>query len=89
MLRRTGVTEEYLAELLSFRASDLFDAPTKAALQLAEYMTDHPGRELADSLFETLCRQFDEGEILELAAMVRLFHYTNRFNNAFGIEPTV
>ena len=83
------MTEEYLEALLTFRASELFDAPTKTALQLAEYMTDHPERELTDSLFEALREQFDEGQILELAAMVGLFHYTNRFNNAFGIEPTV
>ncbi|MDA8345807.1 MAG: hypothetical protein M0Z66_10025 [Thermaerobacter sp.] len=83
------MTEEYLDSLLDFRGSDRFDAPTKAALALAEHMTDHPDREVADSLFSLLRSQFDEAEILELAAMIGLFHYTNRFNNAFGIEPTI
>lgn len=83
------MTEEYLGELLQFRASSLFDAPTKAALTLAEYMTDHPEREVTDAVFEGLKEHFDEAEILELGAMIGLFHYTNRFNNAFGIEPTI
>lgn len=83
------MTEEYLKALLGFHSSDAFDEPTKAALSLAEYMTDHPERELTDGVWEELRRHFDEGEILELGAMIGLFHYTNRFNNAFGIEPTI
>jgi alkylhydroperoxidase family enzyme len=89
LLRRTGVTEEYLHSLLSFETSTLFDEPTKAALRLAQYMTDHPEREVTDALFTDLRSHFEEAEIMEIAAMIGLFHYTNRFNNAFGIEPTV
>ncbi len=83
------MTEEYLQSLTEFETSDLFDEPTKAALRLAQYMTDHPEREVTDALFADLRRHFDEAEIVEVAAMIGLFHYTNRFNNAFGIEPTV
>ena len=82
------MTEEYLQALLGFEASDLFDEPTKAALRLAQHMTDHPDREVSDALFSDLLRHFDEAQILELGAMIGLFHYTNRFNNAFGIEVT-
>ena len=83
------MTEEYLQGLTDFRASDLFDAPTKSALALAEYMTDHPEREVTDVLMGDLLLHFDEAEVLELCAMIGLFHYTNRFNNALGVEPTV
>jgi alkylhydroperoxidase family enzyme len=81
--------EEELATLLDFEAhSERLGPPLVAALRLARHMTDHPEREVDEALFEELRRHFDEGEILELAAMIGLFHYTNRFNNALGIEIT-
>lgn len=89
MLRRTGVSEEYLGALLDFRSAQFFDAPTVAALSLAEHMTDHPDSEVPDPLWQELRAHFSEGEVLELGAMIGLFHYTNRFNNAFDVEPTV
>lgn len=35
-----------------------------------------------------LRRHFDEGEIVEICAVVGLFNYFNRFNDALGMEPT-
>ena len=37
-----------------------------------------------ESTFAALRAHFDEGEIVEIAAVVGLFAYFNRFNNAFG-----
>ena len=31
---------------------------------------------------------FSEGEVVEIAAVVGLFNYFNRFNDALGMEPT-
>lgn len=41
-----------------------------------------------DAVFEQLARRFDEGEIVEIAAVVGLFNYFNRFNEALKMEPT-
>lgn len=32
--------------------------------------------------------RFDEGEIVEVAAVAGLFNYFNRFNNALAVPPT-
>jgi alkylhydroperoxidase family enzyme len=32
---------------------------------------------------------FSEGEIVEIAAVVGIFNYFNRFNDALGMEPTL
>ena len=31
---------------------------------------------------------WSEGEAVEIAAVVGIFNYFNRFNDAFGVEPT-
>jgi len=41
-----------------------------------------------DSVFQELRRHFDEGEVVEVASVVGLFNYFNRFNEALGMEPT-
>ena len=41
-----------------------------------------------EDLWKELRSHFDEGEIVELAAAIGLFHYFNRFNNALKMEPT-
>jgi alkylhydroperoxidase family enzyme len=41
-----------------------------------------------DAQWAGLREQFDEGEIVEIAAVAGLFNYFNRFNNALRVEPT-
>ena len=44
-----------------------------------------------DPVAELQCnlrQHFDEGEIIELAAVIGVFNYFNRFNNALKMEPT-
>jgi alkylhydroperoxidase family enzyme len=50
-------------------------------------MTREPTR-VSDATFAELRRHFDEGEIVEIAAVVGLFNYFNRFNEALRMEPT-
>ena len=37
---------------------------------------------------ESLRAHYSEGEIVEIAAVVGIFNYFNRFNDALGMEPT-
>lgn len=86
MARRLGWSEEILARLEEHEALPL-DEPVRAALRFAERMTlDSNG--VDDALFAALRAHFDEGEIVEIAAVVGLFNYFNRFNNALRMEPT-
>lgn len=45
-------------------------------------------KEISDEEFASLRRHFDEGEIVEIAAVAGLFNYFNRFNNALEVPPT-
>jgi len=63
------------------------DEPTLLALRFAEEMT-RDSNAIGDELFQALRRHYDEGQMVELAAVIGLFNYFNRFNNAFEMEPT-
>ncbi|HET9785476.1 MAG TPA: hypothetical protein VFP94_11035 [Terriglobales bacterium] len=86
MARRHGWPEETLAQLETFEQLDL-EEPVKLALRFAERMTRDSNR-VDDALFQQLRAHYSEGGLVELAAVVGLFNYFNRFNNAFQIEPT-
>ncbi|HZT72673.1 MAG TPA: hypothetical protein VE996_03395 [Terriglobales bacterium] len=86
MARRLGWSEEILARLEEPEALPL-EEPVRAALRFAERMTlDSNG--VDDALFAALRAHFEEGEIVEIAAVIGLFNYFNRFNNALQMEPT-
>ena len=41
-----------------------------------------------EPLWSELRKHFDEGQVVELASVIGLFNYFNRFNNALEMEPT-
>jgi alkylhydroperoxidase family enzyme len=80
------VTREKIAALLDFENGP-FDEREKAAMRWALKMTrESTAMTRADT--EMLLRYYTEGEVVEIAAVVGLFNYFNRFNNALGMEPT-
>jgi len=81
-----GATKEQIASLLDFENGS-FDEREKAALRFGLAMTRDANR-VSDTVFEELRRHFDEGEIVEIACVVGLFAYFNRFNEALQMEPT-
>ncbi len=66
---------------------DLFSPAERAALLFAEQMTIGPGR-VPPPTFQRLAEFFEPAEIVEIAAVVGLFNYFNRFNNALEVEVT-
>ena len=67
--------------------ADLFTDAELAAISLAERMTtDAHG--VDEEVWATLREHFDEGQVVELAAVIGLFNYFNRFNEALHIEVT-
>lgn len=64
-----------------------FAPSERAALEFTERLT-RDSNHVPEELFGELRRHFDEGEIVELAAVAGLFNYFNRFNNALQMEPT-
>ena len=55
-----------------------------AALRFAELMTTD-AREVTEDVWEALQASFDDGEILELAAVIGLMNDLNRFADALKI----
>lgn len=75
-----------LAGLAEFESLPL-EENEKAALRFAERMTlDSNG--VDDGMFAALRVHFDEGGVIEIAAVIGVFNYFNRFNNVLRIEPT-
>jgi alkylhydroperoxidase family enzyme len=78
-----GWSEEQLAMLHQPDAS--FSKRERLALAFADLMTLDP-HGVHDELFRELRQHFDDGEIVELASVIGLYNYFNRFNEALKME---
>jgi 4-carboxymuconolactone decarboxylase len=83
MARKAGVREAQIAALASWRASPEFDAKEKAALALAEAVTQ--GR-VSDELYRELSQHFNHHDYVELAVTAGFYAMVARTLDALGIE---
>lgn len=64
-----------------------FTPAERAAFTLAERMTtDAHGAD--EDVWASLREHFDDGQIIELASVIGLFNYFNRFNDALQVDIT-
>lgn len=82
---KVGVPTEKLRDAFLFETSPLFDEAERAALRLARDAALQPNATTA-AHFADLRRHFDEGEIVELVAIVSLFGWLNRWNDTMATE---
>ena len=88
LARQLGVTEELLDALYHIDTHrHLFTTSELAALRFAEVMTTS-GRDVDEVLWDELQAHFDDGEIVELASVIGLFNFFNRYADALRILPT-
>ena len=80
-----GSDAERLAQVWQFRSSALFTPAEKAALEFACAAASVPGA-VDEAIGAELRRHWDDGEIVELTAVVALFGYLNRWNDAMATE---
>ncbi len=66
---------------------DEFTPAELAALALAERMTTD-AHNVDEEVWAQVREHFDEGQIIELASVIGLFNYFNRFNDALRVEVT-
>ena len=66
---------------------DYFTPAERAALTLAERMTTD-ARGVDEEVWAELRAHYDDGQIVELAAVIGLFNYFNRFNDALRVPLT-
>jgi alkylhydroperoxidase family enzyme len=83
--RAEGITDEQLAALPEFETSEAFDAREKLVLRLVVRMTATPA-EVSEALFTELRAEFDEAQLVELAATIAWENYRSRFNRAFDLS---
>jgi putative methionine-R-sulfoxide reductase with GAF domain len=87
LAKQFGVSDAAL-DGLKDPARHTFPPDQKAALLFADAMTDGPGH-VPDPVYEELRRHFNETQIVEIACVIGLFNYFNRFNNALHVEVTL
>lgn len=80
-----GVEEAKIAEIWNFEHSPLYDDAERAALRFARDAALVPN-EVTSAHFEELCRHFDDGQIVEILAVVGLFGFLNRWNDTMATE---
>ena len=81
-----GVPDEKIAALPDYRTNPLFDDAERAALELADAVTQLPA-DVPDELYARLRRHYDEPQLVELAATAALENFRARFNRVFRVEP--
>ena len=86
--RQLGVTEELLDALYYIDMNrHLFTARELVALRFAEIMTTS-ARDIDEELWDELQAHFDDGELVELATVIGLFNFFNRYADALQILPS-
>src|SRR6266851_1363728 len=85
LARQLGVSEALLDALYHID-QHLFTAPELAALRFAEIMTTS-ARDVDENVWDELQAHFDDGQLVELATVIGLFNFFNRFADALQILP--
>lgn len=87
LARQMGVSEELLDALFHIdQHHHLFSERELVALRFAEIMTTG-ARDLDEDLWDALQAHFDDGQLVELATVIGLFNFLNRFADVFQINP--
>src|SRR5205085_12658402 len=88
LAKQLGVTEELLDALYHIDTHrHLFTAREQAALRFAEIMTTS-ARDVDEALWEELQTHFDDGELVEIATVIGLFNFFNRYSGALQKLPS-
>ncbi|MGH2540071.1 MAG: carboxymuconolactone decarboxylase family protein [Actinomycetota bacterium] len=81
--RERGVSDERIAEIWNFERSDLYDEAERAALRFARDASLVPN-EVTTVHFRALREHWDDGQIVEMLAVVGLFGFLNRWNDTIA-----
>src|SRR5437764_9834254 len=88
LAKQLGVTEELLDALYHIDTHrHLFTGCELAALRFAEIMTTS-ARDVDEALWDELQAHFDDGELVEIATVIGLFNFFNRYADALQILPS-
>jgi len=80
---RLGIDEKKLEAVWDFRTSALFSEKERVALEFALAAAAQPNG-VTDELFEQIKRHWTENQIVEIAAVVAMFGFMNRWNDTMA-----
>jgi uncharacterized peroxidase-related enzyme len=80
-----GVPDEKISAIWDFERSPLYDDAERAALRFARDASLVPN-EVTPGSFEELRRYWDDGQIVEILAVVGLFGFLNRWNDSLATD---
>jgi AhpD family alkylhydroperoxidase len=84
--RAAGESEQRLYLLAAWRETTFYTPRERAALAWAEALTQLPGNEVSDALYEEVRRQFDEKSMVDLTMAVIAINGWNRLAVPFRSE---
>jgi uncharacterized peroxidase-related enzyme len=80
-----GVDDEKIAEIWDFERSPRYSDAERAALRFARDASVVPN-DVTPRHFDELRRHWDDGEIVEMLAVVGLFGFLNRWNDSMATD---
>jgi uncharacterized peroxidase-related enzyme len=83
--RMRGVADEKIAAVWEFETSPLFTEGERAALRFAQVASVVPNA-VEPRHLDDLRRHWDEGEIVEILAVISLFGFLNRWNDSMATD---
>ncbi|MGE3161161.1 MAG: carboxymuconolactone decarboxylase family protein [Burkholderiales bacterium] len=83
MARKAGVPEAQIEALARWRESDAFDAREKAALELAEAVTN---ADVSDAVYAKVSKHFDHATYVELALTAAFYAMVGRMLDAMRVQ---
>jgi AhpD family alkylhydroperoxidase len=83
MARKAGVSEAQIEQLAAWKTSNQFDARQKAALGLAEAVTQ--GR-VSDDVYAEAMQHFDHHDYVELSLTAAFYAMVGRMLDALGVQ---
>jgi uncharacterized peroxidase-related enzyme len=83
--RERGVPDRKIEEIWNFERSELYDESERVALRFARDASLVPN-EVTPDHFEALRAHWDEGQIVEMLAVVGLFGFLNRWNDTMATQ---
>lgn len=82
---RYGAEKEQLENIWEFRSHPAFNEAERAALNFAIAASSVPNS-VDNEISADLRKHWDEGEIVEILAVISLFGYLNRWNDSMGTQ---
>jgi alkylhydroperoxidase family enzyme len=82
---RYGAEKEKLDNIWDYKTHDAFNESEKSALDFA-YASSTIPNSVNDEIAENLRKQWNDGEIVEILAVISLFGFLNRWNDSVGTE---